>query len=49
MVEMFIVGLPGGSSGNGPATLGGILFVSTVAAIVAAGLLWLLFHALPNS
>ncbi len=40
-------GLPGGSSGEGPATIGGLLFVAACTVACVAGLLWLLFQTVP--
>ena len=41
-----MIGLPGGSSGEGPATLAGLLFVASCAVALVAGLVWFLFHAI---
>jgi len=40
-------GLPGGSSGGGPATTGMFLFMVTVGVAFAGFLLWLLLQAVP--
>lgn len=38
-------GLPGGSSGEGPATWGGVAFVALATALVVAGIVAALFYA----
>jgi hypothetical protein len=38
-------GLPGGSSG-GPVTLGQLLFVLALTALMISGLVWMLFQAI---
>lgn len=43
-----MIGLPGGSSGEGPASLVSLLFVVVVTAAVLAGLVWFLFYAVPS-
>ncbi|WP_425619328.1 hypothetical protein NA78x_003067 [Anatilimnocola sp. NA78] len=42
-----MMGLPGGSSGEGPASWAGLLLVVTVAGIVIGGLVYLLFQITP--
>ena len=41
----FFPGLPGGSTGEGPATWLGLFVVTGFAALVTAFLVWLLFDA----
>jgi hypothetical protein len=45
-MKMFFIGLPGGSSGELPATFAGLGFVAACGAAVVSGLLWLLFHTI---
>ncbi len=41
---IYLWGLPGGSNGEGPATLAGLLFVAFATAIVVAALVAALFY-----